>query len=147
MDVLLQLITVLAVALGTVLSILGVLGYVRMPDVYTRLHLVGKVGVFGVVLVLVGAVLWTPLSVGKGLVLIGLLLLTGPVTAHALASAAYRIGIPFAQSIRDDLARDIAAKTQGEHGGLYDTAQPRGVAPTLRGSVDPIGPPPPAAGM
>jgi multicomponent Na+:H+ antiporter subunit G len=104
-EIVLQGIAVVAVLAGTAFSVLGVLGYMRMPDVYTRLHTVGKVGVFGAVLLLVGAVAWTPVGVGKGLVLIALLLLAGPVTAHAMASAAYRIGIPLRQAIRDDLAR------------------------------------------
>ena len=105
MELVLQLIATVAVLLGTAFSVLGVLGYIRLPDVYSRLHATGKVGVFGVVLLLVAAVAWTPLSLGKGLVLIALLLLSGPVTAHALASAAYRTGIPLVQGIRDDLAR------------------------------------------
>jgi multicomponent Na+:H+ antiporter subunit G len=105
MEIVLQVIAVLAVVAGTAFSVLGVLGYVRLPDVYTRLHAVGKVGVFGAVLLLFGAVAWTPLGLGKGLVLIALLLLAGPVTAHALASAAYRVGIPQSQAIRDDLTR------------------------------------------
>ncbi len=105
MEIVLQAIAILAVVAGTAFSVLGVLGYVRLPDVYTRLHAVGKVGVFGAVLLLLGAVAWTPLSLGKGLVLIALLLLSGPVTAHALASAAYRVGILPRQALRDDLAR------------------------------------------
>ena len=105
MEVLLQTIAILAVLAGTAFSVLGVLGYVRMPDVYARLHTVGKVGVFGAVLLLLGAVAWTPLGLGKGLVLIALLLLAGPVTAHALASAAYRVGIPLRRAIRDDLGQ------------------------------------------
>jgi multicomponent Na+:H+ antiporter subunit G len=104
METLLQLVAILAVLGGTAFSMLGVLGYVRLPDVYTRLHAVGKVGVFGTVLLLLGAVAWTPLGLGKGLVLIALLLLAGPVTAHALGSAAYRVGIPLRHAIRDDLA-------------------------------------------
>ncbi|MGD8462788.1 MAG: monovalent cation/H(+) antiporter subunit G [Anaerolineae bacterium] len=104
MDLVLQVIAALAVVTGTAFSVLGVLGYVRLPDVYTRLHTVGKVGVFGAVLLLLGAVAWTPLGLGKGLVLIALLLLAGPITAHALASAAYRVGIPQSQAIRDDLS-------------------------------------------
>lgn len=109
MEFLLQLVAILAVALGTFLSVLGVLGYVRLPDVYTRLHAVGKVGVFGVVGLLLAAVAWTPLGWGKGLVLISFLLVAGPVTAHSLASAAYRIGVPPAALVRDDLARDLEA--------------------------------------
>jgi multicomponent Na+:H+ antiporter subunit G len=115
MDTVFQAIALLAVLAGTAFSILGVLGYVRLPDVYTRLHAVGKVGIFGTVLLLLGAVAWTPLGLGKGLVLIALLLLAGPVTAHALASAAYRIGIPQAQALRDDLAQALEqSKTCGE---------------------------------
>jgi multicomponent Na+:H+ antiporter subunit G len=104
METALQLIAILVVLAGTAFSVLGVLGLVRLPDVYTRLHAVGKVGIFGTVLLLLGAVAWTPLGLGKGLVLIALLMLAGPVTAHALASAAYRVGIPPWQAFRDDLA-------------------------------------------
>ncbi|HSN75125.1 MAG TPA: monovalent cation/H(+) antiporter subunit G [Anaerolineae bacterium] len=104
MDTILQLIAIIAVVVGTAFSTLGVLGFIRLPDVYTRLHATGKVGVFGVVLLLVAAVVWTPLGWSKGLVLIIFLLLAGPVTSHALSSAAYRIGIPFAHRVRDDLA-------------------------------------------
>jgi multicomponent Na+:H+ antiporter subunit G len=114
MENVLQGIAILAVLAGTGFSLLGVLGYIRLPDAYSRLHATGKVGVFGAVLLLVAAVVWTPLGVGKGLVLIGFLLLTGPVTSHALGSAAYRIGIPLRRAIRDDLAR--RARQSEEHG-------------------------------
>jgi len=117
-ETLLQLIASLAIVTGTVFSALGVLGYIRLPDVYTRLHATGKVGVFGVVLLLVAAVAWTPLGLGKGLVLIALLLVAGPVTSHALASAAYRIAIPMKEGNRDDLARDI--QRAAEKGKTFD---------------------------
>jgi len=107
METVLQVMVILAVLMGTAFSMLGVLGYVRLPDVYTRLHAVGKVGIFGTVLLLLGAVAWTPLGLGKGLMLIALLLLAGPVTAHALASAAYRVGIPQSAALRDDLAQVV----------------------------------------
>lgn len=99
------LFAILAVIGGTFFSIVGVTGYLRLPDVYTRLHATGKVGVFGVVLLLLAAVVWTPLSLGRGVTLIFLLLLTGPATSHALASAAYRLGIPMKKAQRDDLAQ------------------------------------------
>lgn len=106
METVFQLIAVLAILAGTAFSVLGVLGYVRMPDVYTRLHATAKVGVFGGVLLLIATVVWTPFSAGKGLVLIFYLLLTGPVTSHALGSAAYRIGVPLRGAIRDDLTEN-----------------------------------------
>ncbi len=115
MQTLLQLIAILAVLTGTAFSVLGVLGFIRMPDVYTRLHATGKVSVFGVVLLLLATVALTPLGFGKGLVLIALLVIGGPATSHAIGSAAHRIGIPMRRAIRDDLAQleakaDEAAK-------------------------------------
>ncbi len=103
MQTLLQLIAILAVILGTVFSVLGVLGFIRLPDVYTRLHATGKVSIFGVVLLLLATVMLTPLGFGKGLVLIALLVIGGPATSHAIGSAAHRIGIPMKRAIRDDL--------------------------------------------
>lgn len=104
MESALQLLAAVAIVLGTTFSVLGTLGVVRMPDVYTRLHATGKIGVFGAVLLLLGVVLLLPKAAGKAIVLIFFLLLAGPVTAHSLSSAAYRIGIPFAKPMRNDLA-------------------------------------------
>ncbi|MFO7678502.1 MAG: monovalent cation/H(+) antiporter subunit G [Chloroflexota bacterium] len=103
METILQLIAIIAVITGTFFSIVGVLGMVRLPDVYTRLQATGKVGVFGVVLLLAAAVVWTPLGWGRALLLIVLLMVTGPVVTHALASAAHRLGIPMKRSVRNDL--------------------------------------------
>jgi len=107
MDTILQIIAIPAVLIGTFFSVVGVLGFIRLPDVYTRLHATGKVGVFGVVFLLVGAVFWAPFAWGRGLILILLLIIIGPVTAQALASAANRIGLPRKGSIRDDLMRQL----------------------------------------
>ncbi len=104
MQAFLQLIAILAVVTGTIFSVLGVLGFIRMPDVYTRLHATGKVSVFGVVLLLLATVVLTPLDFAKGLVLIILLVIGGPVTSHALGSAAHRIGIPMKRAIHDALS-------------------------------------------
>jgi multicomponent Na+:H+ antiporter subunit G len=109
METIPHLIAIIAVVVGTTFSVLGVLGFIRLPDVYTRLHATGKVGVFGVVLLLIAAIAWTPLGWSKGLILIIFLLLAGPVTSHALSSAAYRIGVPFAHRVRDDLAASTDA--------------------------------------
>ena len=107
-----QLIALLAIITGTIFSILGVLGFIRLPDVYTRLHATGKVGVFGVVLLTIAAVNLTLIGFGKGLILIILLLAIGPVISHAVISAAYRIAIPMIGVIRDDIAQHEVEETQ-----------------------------------
>jgi monovalent cation/proton antiporter MnhG/PhaG subunit len=103
MDILVQVLTILVVLIGTIFSFLGILGMIRMPDVYTRLHATGKVGVFGVAFLLLAAALWTPVSFGKTIVIILLIMLTGPVTTHALASTAYRLELPLQAGMRNDL--------------------------------------------
>ncbi len=104
METIAEIVAILAVILGTFFSITGVLGYFRLPDVYTRLHATGKVGVFGVVLLLVAVIAQKPAIWGKALILIALLMIAGPVVSHTLGSAAYRIGIPLKQSVRDELS-------------------------------------------
>lgn len=89
---------------GTFFSVIGALGLVRLPDVYTRLHAAGKVGVFGAAFLAGAAALITPSVLGKAVILIALLVIAGPVVSHALASAAYRLGTPVKRATRDDLA-------------------------------------------
>ena len=101
----LYLIATLTVAAATFFSVVGVLGYLRLPDVYTRIHAAGMVSIFGVVLLLVAAVLQTAVSWGHVLVLIFFLLAAGPPVGHAIGSAAHRIGLPRKSAVRDDLAK------------------------------------------
>ena len=103
MDMVLTLMAVVLVCLGTFFSSVAVLGYFRFPDVYSRLHATGKIGVFGAVFMLIAAALRAEAAWGYALVLIFFLIASGPATAHAIASAAYRLGIRPDSSIRNDL--------------------------------------------
>jgi multicomponent Na+:H+ antiporter subunit G len=111
MEKVLQVIALIAVIVGTCFSLIGVIGLVRLPDVFTRLHATGKVGVYGVVLLLIAAAAWTPLGWGRALLLIVLLMITGPVSAHVIASAAYRVQVPLEQAIVDDLSAAEPSET------------------------------------
>jgi multicomponent Na+:H+ antiporter subunit G len=110
-----NLLTLLALpllAIGTTFSILGVLGYLRFPDVYTRLHAAGKVGVLGVLFLLLAGALIGSLSWGRALLLIFFLFLAGPLSSHVLASAAWRMGLPMSGVKRDDLAHTLRSDAQ-----------------------------------
>jgi multicomponent Na+:H+ antiporter subunit G len=98
-----QIFAVFFLITGTLLSFIGVIGFLRLPDVYTRLHATGKVSVFGVVFLLVAAMLLTPLSLWKGLLLIFFVLMASPSVSHSVASAAYKAGLPMKGAVRDDL--------------------------------------------
>ncbi len=75
---------------GLFFIVVGSVGLVRFPDVYTRLHAAGMTDTMGAGLVLVG------LSFQEGLTLItvrllmiwAFLLFTSPIATHALARAA-----------------------------------------------------------
>lgn len=107
METIQQLIAIVAVVAGTAFSVIGIIGFRRFPDVYTRLHATGKVAVFGVVLLLVAAVVTTSLGIGRGLLLIFFLMGFGPITAHAISSAAYRLGVPMQDPMQDELAAEV----------------------------------------
>lgn len=93
MESLIQLIAIIAIILSTAFSVIGVIGNYRLPDVYTRLHALGKVSTFGVVLLLIAVILLMPKIWPMAVALIGLLLVFGPVVSHALGSAAWRTGV------------------------------------------------------
>jgi multicomponent Na+:H+ antiporter subunit G len=103
METVLQIVAVCFMVVGTLFSIIGIIGYIRLPDVYTRLHATGKVSVFGIVFLLIAAIILTPLSLWKGLLLIFFVVLASPSVAHSIASASYRIGLPLVNPARDDL--------------------------------------------
>jgi multicomponent Na+:H+ antiporter subunit G len=89
---------------GVFFCVVGVVGLIRMPDVYCRLHAAGKVATVGLCGLLVGAAFLMPSIMLKMVALLIFAVLTLPVSTHAIAAAAYRHGVPMEKSIRDDLA-------------------------------------------
>lgn len=102
LETVLQILALTFLVLGTALSLIGVIGFLRLPDVYTRLHATGKVSVFGLVFLLLAADILTPLATWKALLLIFFVLAASPAVSHAISSAAYKAGIPMIGK-RDDL--------------------------------------------
>lgn len=87
---LLELIGIGLLTFGLFFCAIGVLGVLRLPDVYTRLHASGKVATLGLFGLLMGTVFLMPTTFLKILVLGLFVLLTGPVTTHAVAASQYR---------------------------------------------------------
>ncbi len=106
-----ELVAISAILIGSAFSLIGVIGMLRLPDVYSKLHAAGKVSVFGAALLAIAVIALVPNAFGKGLLLIVLLIIAGPVVSHAIASAAYRLGVPLQRAMRDDL-RPIMQRDQ-----------------------------------
>ena len=92
----------LFVLAGGFFLVVGGLGLVRLPDLFTRMHATGVGDTLGVGLFMVGFMFLVDLggvTIKLVLVLL-LLLLTGPVATHALAKAALHGGLrPIAEEI------------------------------------------------
>jgi multicomponent Na+:H+ antiporter subunit G len=81
---------------GAAFAIVGALGILRFPDVYTRMHAASKAGTLGSGLCMVAVALSAD-SVDastRAVVAVIFFLLTAPVSAHLLARAAFRAGYP-----------------------------------------------------
>jgi multicomponent Na+:H+ antiporter subunit G len=82
------------VVIGAALSLLGAIGVLKFPDVYTRIHAASITDTAGASMVLLGLCLIAGLSLTTlKLVFIWMfVMLTTPVSAHALANAAFGSG-------------------------------------------------------
>ena len=80
---------------GGLFSIVGAVGLLRMPDLFTRMHGASITDTLGAGLILLGLVLQAGFTlVTAKLVLIGLLIFfTSPTATHALARAALARGL------------------------------------------------------
>ena len=90
--------TVLAIALivcGLFFLVVGSIGMLRLPDVFTRAHALSLTDSLGAVLVLAGLAVYQGLSMNflKIMVVLALVYILNPVIAHATLRAAHRAGL------------------------------------------------------
>nr|WP_301294318.1 monovalent cation/H(+) antiporter subunit G [Nitrobacter winogradskyi] len=97
----------LVILVGAVFLFSAGLGLLRMPDAYTRIQAGTKASTLGNMLVLVGLAFYHPGWTFKLILIVYFVLMTNPISSHALSRAAHRIRIPMAGStIVDTLAED-----------------------------------------
>jgi len=80
---------------GSGFCLIGGLGLLRMPYVFTRLHAVSVIETLGMGFIILGLILQAgfTLVAAKLIIIAALILLTSPVATHALAQAALHAGI------------------------------------------------------
>jgi multicomponent Na+:H+ antiporter subunit G len=95
---------------GSAFALLAAIGVLRMPDVFTRMQASTKASTLGLGCLAIGAAL----QLGDVTSLIRLvsigafLLLTTPVSAHVIARAAYRAGVPLWEgTVLDERRRGV----------------------------------------
>ena len=117
MGTLLNILMLISVLIGLFFNTMGVLGILRFPDVYTRLHADTKATTFGSIFTSLAVVIWALRSLaetGDGqyvnlavhtVFAVVVLALTNATGAHAIARAAYHMGCKPANMVVDRLAR------------------------------------------
>jgi len=111
-----EIIIYIFLGVGVFFNLLGSLGLLRFPDVYTRLHAGTKCTTFGAIfitvsVILIGLKIWFfdgNLANGSSLaihtaVALAAILLTNPTGAHALARSAHKSGIKPVGAVIDEL--------------------------------------------
>lgn len=90
MFVFMGLTATLFVLAGVAFMTVAAMGFVRLPDVFCRLHVTGVLDTLGAPLVLLGAMVWTGWSLTSAKLLLGLVFLfvTSPLVGHLLSWAA-----------------------------------------------------------
>jgi multicomponent Na+:H+ antiporter subunit G len=91
-----EIVVILLLLLGASLMLLAGVGILRMPDLFTRMHVATKSATLGVGCIILGvAIFFGELAVyARGLLVILFFLLTAPVGAHLLGRAGYIVGVP-----------------------------------------------------
>ncbi|WP_018138678.1 MULTISPECIES: monovalent cation/H(+) antiporter subunit G [unclassified Thioalkalivibrio] len=99
-----ELLTALFLVSGAAFMVVAALGLVRMPDLPMRLHATTKAGVLGAGLMMVGVAVYFGDGgvTTRAVAVIGFLLLTAPVAAHAIGRAGYFVGVPLWEHTRSD---------------------------------------------
>jgi multicomponent Na+:H+ antiporter subunit G len=90
------MITEILLTVAGIWAVLGALGLFRFPDFYTRSHAATMISVGGVMFalfVLMFGERFLGIYFFKILVVLIMLLITGPTAAHAIANKAYMVGI------------------------------------------------------
>lgn len=105
--------TIVAVV-GTVFLFLGSLGIFRLPDVYNRLQAGTKCTTLGAFLTVIGVGLMNPAWFAKALLIAVFILLTNPISSHALGRAAQKSGVPLWKGSVVDQTEDFKKAKQTE---------------------------------
>ena len=95
MDTLINLISFIFIFIGSITILIGSLGLLRLPDVFSRIHAAGMIDTAGASFVILGMILQSGFSlITAKLVFIGIFIFfTSPITGHVTANLARKKGV------------------------------------------------------
>lgn len=107
-----ELIGSLLILLGAVFLFSAGLGLLRMPDAFTRIQAGTKASTLGNMLVLIGLAVYHPGWSFKLILAIYFVVMTNPISSHALSRAAYRIGTPMTPTTGGDALAEAGERRE-----------------------------------
>ena len=93
---------------GAVFLFLGALGILRFPDVYNRLQAGTKCTTLGAFSAIIGVGILHPAWLAKTFIIALFILLTNPISSHALGRASYRSGVKLWEKSVVDKCKEFA---------------------------------------
>ncbi len=102
-----QVIGIIITAIGIIFLFLGSLGLLRLPDVYNRLQAGTKCTTLGAFLTIIGVGITQPDWLPKTLVIALFILITNPISNHALGRASCKSGVPLCDRTVVDKTKDF----------------------------------------
>lgn len=102
----------LLIFLGSFFLFSAGLGLLRMPDAFTRIQAGTKATTLGAVLVLCGLGLLEPGWIMRLGLFVFFVFSSNPISSHALARAAERIGTPMVDGTRIEAPQPVAASPE-----------------------------------
>lgn len=104
-----EIVVIILLLGGAAFMLIAGIGVVRMPDLYSRMHVATKSATLGVGCVLLGVSFhFGDLAVfTRALLVIIFFLLTAPIGAHLLGRAAYIVGLPLWEGTKWDELHDM----------------------------------------
>ncbi|HER44190.1 MAG TPA: Na+/H+ antiporter subunit G [Candidatus Eisenbacteria bacterium] len=93
--------------IGAIFLFLGNLGVLRLPDVYNRIQAGTKCTTLGAFLTIVGVGILQPAWFWKTLLIALFVLVTNPISSHAIARASHKSGVPLCDRSVADRSGDF----------------------------------------
>lgn len=109
-----QLAGTIVTGIGAIFLFIGALGVFRLPDVYNRLQAGTKCTTLGALLTVIGVGITHPDWLLKTIVIAVFILLTNPISNHALGRASRKSGVPLCDRSVVDKASEFEGYKESE---------------------------------